>query len=434
MSREVIVIGSGLGGLICGLLLARRGYHVTVLEQSARIGGCLQSFRRKSYVFDTGLHFVGGLEEGGRIRDRFEELGLLDLPWEILDGEEVVVGKDGFFLPSGYEECKYALSAYFPASSDEIASYLDDLASVASGEEPAMDASAYAFLCSHISDPLLRKVLSGTSFKMELDAESLPLGVFARINDSFFRGIRRLCGGGSRIAEVLAGQIMDLGGVVLTGKRVDGLEISDGRVQSVMASDGMSYDADIVVSDVHPSRLMDMCGDGIRKVYRNRIKSLRNTRGISTINIGLGENAPRRENRSLFIHSSGADLWKPRTDVLESVCVSFGDGTLDLMTRWNPSDRENLTEACIDMVSGRLPWLRDCAKDIYVSTPDTYFRYTGTPDGSAYGILRDCNDTMMTMLSARTPLRNLFLTGQNLGIHGIMGVTETAFRTCETID
>ena len=39
----------------------------------------------------------------------------------------------------------------------------------------------------------------------------------------------------------------------------------------------------------------------------------------------------------------------------------------------------------------------------------------------------------MTMLSPKTPIPNLFLTGQSLALHGVEGVTKTAFNTLETI-
>ena len=45
--KKVIIIGSGLGGLSTGVILAKNGYHVTVLEQGIQIGGCLQCFFRQ---------------------------------------------------------------------------------------------------------------------------------------------------------------------------------------------------------------------------------------------------------------------------------------------------------------------------------------------------------------------------------------------------
>ena len=57
---DVVVIGSGLGGLTVASLLSRRGYKVLVLEQHDQCGGCLHTFEEKGYEFDVGLHYVGG--------------------------------------------------------------------------------------------------------------------------------------------------------------------------------------------------------------------------------------------------------------------------------------------------------------------------------------------------------------------------------------
>lgn len=62
--KRVIIIGSGLGGLSCGVILAKNGYHVTLLEQSQQIGGCLQCFYRHGAKFETGMHFIGSAAEG----------------------------------------------------------------------------------------------------------------------------------------------------------------------------------------------------------------------------------------------------------------------------------------------------------------------------------------------------------------------------------
>ena len=80
MKYDVIVIGSGLGGLICARQLAKAGRSVLVLERHTQPGGCLQSYRRDGITFDTGLHYVGGLDEGQSLHRLFCELGLLRLP------------------------------------------------------------------------------------------------------------------------------------------------------------------------------------------------------------------------------------------------------------------------------------------------------------------------------------------------------------------
>jgi all-trans-retinol 13,14-reductase len=69
----------------------------------------------------------------------------------------------------------------------------------------------------------------------------------------------------------------------------------------------------------------------------------------------------------------------------------------------------------------------------YTSTPLTWRDYTLSPCGSAFGIRKDSRQPLMTMLSPKTPVPNLFLTGQSLVLHGLEGVTMTAFKTLEEV-
>lgn len=64
------------------------------------------------------------------------------------------------------------------------------------------------------------------------------------------------------------------------------------------------------------------------------------------------------------------------------------------------------------------------------STPLTYHDYTATKDGSMYGVLRDKNFPTQTLVSQRTRIPNLFMTGQNINSHGMLGVSIGAIITC----
>ncbi|ACK67342.1 C-3',4' desaturase CrtD [Rippkaea orientalis PCC 8801] len=79
MTKRVIVIGAGIGGLTAGALLARRGYDVTIYEQAFIPGGCASTFKRKGFTFDVGATQVAGLEPGGIHQRIFAELGV-ELP------------------------------------------------------------------------------------------------------------------------------------------------------------------------------------------------------------------------------------------------------------------------------------------------------------------------------------------------------------------
>ena len=181
MKYDVIVIGSGFGGLICARQLAQSGRSVLVLERQRQAGGCLQSFQRNGISFDTGFHYVGGLAEGQPMHALFEQLGLMHLPWHRLDPEgfdRVTIGHQTFALAEGYDRFVQTLSEAFPHQQDALRSYARLLQDMPPAEQLG-EINAYDYLTQTFSDPLLVNVLAGNALKMELRRESLPLFTFA---------------------------------------------------------------------------------------------------------------------------------------------------------------------------------------------------------------------------------------------------------------
>ncbi|NWG01787.1 MAG: NAD(P)-binding protein [Syntrophaceae bacterium] len=75
---QVIVIGSGAGGLSAALSLTRKGLSVLLLEAMPSLGGYLNPFRRKQYKFDTGLYYLGQLGKGEPFWNLLDALGIAD--------------------------------------------------------------------------------------------------------------------------------------------------------------------------------------------------------------------------------------------------------------------------------------------------------------------------------------------------------------------
>ena len=75
---DIIIIGSGLGGLECGTILSKEGYNVCVLEKNELFGGCFQTYRRKGHLLDTGIHYIGSLNEGQMMHQFFRYAGIMD--------------------------------------------------------------------------------------------------------------------------------------------------------------------------------------------------------------------------------------------------------------------------------------------------------------------------------------------------------------------
>ena len=479
MGNKVVIIGAGLGGLQCAYILAKKGFQVTVLEHDLHIGGCLQSFRRGNVTFDTGFHYVGGLEEGQSLYGLFRYFNLLNLPWHRLDTDcfdEVIIGNDRFPFAQGHEQFADSLASRFPHQKKELSQYVSLLQQVGNHLPDSFlprDASefytsslfarsAWQYLQNTISDPLLRKVLSGTSLKMELRAETLPLYIFAQINNSFIESAWRLRGGGQQIADSLRHSIEAMGGVVRTSATVTHLFEQEGLISEVEINGTERLGADWVISNAHPVSTLDMIDDcpAVRSIYRKRIHAMQNTFGMFTANIRLRPNTIPYQNKNIFIHCADADLWHPSTAYVESLLVNYyvpTDGSsftpcIDLLTpmsweqvqQWAGKPRghrgedyvtfkSEKTEECLQMAEPYIPHIRQAIDHIYSSSPLSYKSYTLTHEGSAFGVRKDYNRTLTTILTPRTPLKNLLLTGQNLNLHGVLGVSMTSVFTCAEI-
>ena len=99
--------------------------------------------------------------------------------------------------------------------------------------------------------------------------------------------------------------------------------------------------------------------------------------------------------------------------------------SIDLLTFESLSPDE-----LIALAQKRLPGLAAAIERYWTSSPATWERFTGTPGGSAYGIQKS---SRMDYISPVTPLPWLFLTGQNIGLHGVLGTSVSALHTCNCI-
>ncbi len=476
---DAAIIGAGLGGLQCAYILAKRGMKVVVVEKNHLLGGCIQTFTRRGKHFDTGFHYVGGLDDGQPLNILFQQFGLMDLPWVRLDAngfDEVIYGGKSYMIPTGFSNFRERMKGFFPGSATEIDSYSDFLEGVATdifgsflragdgnmSEGSLFSRGAYDFLTSSIHDTTLQNVLSGTSPKLTLQKETLPLYTFAQINASFILSAYRLRGGGMQVADSLAASIRRFGGEVITDAEVTRLVENNGVVDTLQIANHEPITANIIIADIHPTQFVRIAGDTsfVRNIYKRRITALQNGFGMFTANIALKPGMIKYLNRNIYIHKS-SDVWTEgsQTAAEQPRCclVSFGvpgvgeeyASNIDLLTPMQWSDvaefagsrvmrrpdaynelKDRKAAQLIDIASNYIPGLKDAVENIYTSTPLTYADYTGTEQGSAYGINKDFNRLAYTLLTPLSPIPNVYFTGQNLSLHGILGVSMTSLFTC----
>lgn len=341
MSKSAVIVGAGLGGLLCGRILTRAGWQVTILEQWIQAGGALQTFVRGGIRFDTGFHSVGGLGPGEPLEQIFRPLGLMGLPWKQV-------------------------------------------------EPDALDPGTLPFLRLN------------TACQEEMD----------HIVATFRQSTWRLEGGGKTLVDALSE-----GQEILFRKKVLSIEN-----QVVTCEDGSSYTADAIICDIHPQVVFTLVKDHVRPSYLKRLARMQNGPGVYTVNCKLLPGVIRWKGQSTFLK--------------EGVMIHFGEAdengfarSLDLMA-FEGNELLGSPEAMIQTAERALPGLRAAVEQFWCSSPATWERFTGTPGGSAFGLQKH---EPMDYLPVGTPLPWLWLTGQNVGLHGILGTSVTAINTCNSI-
>ena len=480
--KKCVIIGSGLGGLSCGCILAKNGYEVTVLEQGRQIGGCLQCFRRGDVLFETGMHYIGSAAPGQTLHTILHYLGVdADIRLARLNpqGYDVVAFRGEHYpFANGREGFINQMAEHFPGSRSELEQYFE-LIKTAAASSPMhslnrdVDLNTYALyqkksvnevIDSVVSNPELREVLVGILPLYAGEKDRTPFSTHALISDFYNESAYRIVGGSSMIADSLSGSIRKMGGSVLVQQKAARVECDESKATAVVTSSGERFAADLVVSAIHPASTMRLIPSHLlRPAYRRRLENARNTISAFTVYLKFRKNRVKYMDSNLYLYR-GNSVWGceqydektwPKYLLYMHFChqeqpeyAEAGEVitymTFDETRQWLGTTvgrrgedyeafKKRKAEAVIDALEEEIPGIRDQIEQYYTSTPLTYLDYTGIPDGAMYGVVRDVEAVAAGSVSCRTSIPNLLLTGQNITSHGMLGVLAGSLLTCSEV-
>lgn len=481
---DVVIVGSGLGGLLCGSILSKEGFKVCILEQHSQIGGCLQTFKRNGCVFDTGMHYIGSFEKRQLLNQLFTYFNIADkLKIKQLDKNAfdiISINGDDYPFAQGHANFIEQLKQFFPNEETALRKYIAKLIEIrksidifmkidgrsATSSMPSLkyyNINAFEYISSLTSNLRLRNVLSGLNPLYSGHPDKSPLYVHSVINNSLIESAWRFIDGGDQIGFLLANEIEKNGGIIIKLCKVEKFLLNDhgNTVIGLKTSLDESFPAKHYISDINPITTINMVDTPvIRKVYRNRLNTLEQTVSIFSLYIVLKENSFPYMNYNYY-HNNPDDVWGMRyyahekwpagymtytpasskSEVYAESLIAMTYLLYDELKQWENTTvgkrgddyKAYMTEKAelfIEELAKKFPLLKQSIKTYYTSSPLTYRDYTGTIKGSIYGIQKEYKNPLKTFITPRTRVLNLLLTGQNINLHGVLGVTIAAFQTC----
>lgn len=481
-SADIIIIGSGLGGLVCGQILSKEGYKVLILEKNEQFGGALQIYKREGAILDTGVHYIGGLSKGQNLYQYFKYLNVidkLDLQQLDEDGFDHITFEDDaneYKLAQGYDNFVEQLAVFFPEERQALKTYISKIQEVCNSVElynitkPKLDSfytqyhliDAYEYIASVISNPKLVSILAGNNLLYAGSAKKTPLYVHALITNSYIQSAYRCKDGGNQIANALVRNIRQLGGTVLRNKEVTEIILNGTQVETVRCADGSYYSCDHVISNITPLFTYNLLSkEVLRSNTKSKYEQQEKSIGAFTFHGVLKEDTMPYKNFNRYHFKSdhvwvndryNAVTWPENLMIFTPISAS--KNVLSAMTimdykevdRWKDTKHlatdslgrgeqyEAWKQSKVEIIKANLiklyPEIEDRFVYVDASTPLSYRDYLNTNQGSMYGYIKDIHEPYNAYIPTISKVKNLHFTGQDINLHGILGVTLSAFLSC----
>jgi phytoene dehydrogenase-like protein len=462
---DVLIIGSGIGGLSVGIILSLLHFRVAVIEKNPLPGGLMRSYQRDGLDCPVGIHYFGSFGEGESLRRMCDYLGVTDR----MTVERM--GKDGpidryvfddftFDLPEGLDAFAASLGQAFPEDRQPIATIMKSLRTLAdvqnsfaflSSSPPSLDmellAPLWAYLTQIHCSPRLRSVLGVASRWLGMSETECPVLYHHLALVSYLLSSWRLRGRGSALAEAFVTRFKDLGGALLCGDPAAAILASGNAIQGIRLASGKMLAAPRIVAAIHPKAVLTMLPDGaVMPRHARRIMRLDDTGGLFAAHVVLDAATHPAQSHNVYRLSADRDgLLKD--GVFYQLRPGGGDKSLLMIItnspfsewrQWEDTTTGRRGLAYNDEKARRAGRLLKGAEGIFGSlagakvldayTPLTIRDWVNSPQGSPYGIMRSSRQLSSEAALHRQLVGGLYFAGQNALSPGVLGTLLGSFQ------
>lgn len=454
---DAIVIGAGIGGLVCGCYLAQAGLKVLIVEKNTKPGGYCTSFSNNGFHFDACAHSLGSLREGGILRIVLKELGLENRikiirhdPQDILN---TPAGRISFW--NDLQKTKNEFSSKFPQETYGINHFFDFLNNCNGLAFNSLKNITFSVLLDkYFKDEKLKSILSLPTLE---NAGLPPSKISAFTAVTIYKEFMLDGGyypeeGMQELPDIILERFKELGGDVLLPSFVNKIKTKENCVEGVEinASDFISTKYVISNSDATQT-FLDLVGEkSINKDTKEKLISLKPSLSMFILYLGM--------NRKIIDTPVNTNIWFLPNYGIEEMYSSAESGEIDkldwFLLRLLPDkksiillvnspfkdneywkdNKKRLIEIFIKKAEQVMPSILEHIIFKDAATPATLHRWTLNYRGASYGWANLPSQFIVSQLSQATPIKNLYLSSHwTTLVQGIPGVAYIGRNTARII-
>jgi len=496
---DAVIIGSGLGSMTCGAIMAKAGKKVLLLEKHYVAGGFTHVFKRKEYEWDVGIHYVGDVHHDFTFMSiLFDYISDHQLKWQEMDEvyDRIVLGENVYDFKAGKENLLDMLYERFPGEQAAIDEYIKAVDSATGSNKKFFQERALPTILSKLvsgfltknyykwSDRTTKDVLDSLTDNEELKGvlagqygdHGLPPGqssfaIQSVVNKHYWRGGAFPIGGCQRIAETIIPVIEKAGGAVAVRAGVDEVIVENGKAVGVLMEDGTRIEAPMIISGAgYLNSFGKLLNQDVQKAIGfNPDKGVPPSTSHICLYIGLKHNLRElgigNSNYWVYPHNNHdrgvKEYLEDPSKPFPVTYISFPSlkdpewderypekSTIEMITlapyewftkwedeRWKhrgedyEAYKEELSQRLLKELYKQFPQLEGKIDYYELSTPLSTKHFVHYDKGEIYGLDHTPERFRMQELRPKTPIKNYYLTGQDIVTVGIGGALMSGLVT-----